>query len=417
MRNRIRWVAMTSVVLAVTVLGVPLVLAIGLLVTNAERQELEQLALRAAVDVSSTYQHGDPIELPRTEPGVHLAVYDVQGRRVAGAGPAQLAAASSPAVSGAVVHADEDERLVEAVPVARGERVIAVVRADSAESAVNVRILEWSLALLGGCAFAAVCAGGFASWQSRRLVRPLAALARSAGELGAGDFSVRTQPSGVSEIDTAGDALNRTAERLASLIERERSFSAYASHQLRTPLTQLRLELEYGLAHGDFALRTAAGSAVDAADRLSQTIDDVLQLARGNEPSEAVEVAVLLNAVRDAWHGPLAALNRPLRIDVEAPVSVACSVSAVRQILHVLLDNAFRHGRGVVTVRGRDSHGAVAIDVIDEGVAPPIKLSDDSRLGLSLAASLARSERGRLLVDQSGAGTRFTVLLPAAPPG
>lgn len=199
------------------------------------------------------------------------------------------------------------------------------------------------------------------------------------------------------------------------MIERERSFSTYASHQLRTPLTQLQLELESGLERGGEALRTAATAAMAAADQLSQTIDDVLGLARGGAQVAKFDVAELLNHVEEVWHGPLAAQDRPLRVVSDGALRVAGSLSAARQILHVLLDNALWHGRGTVTVHARDSHGAVAIDVVDEGTVDPISVTREGRLGLSLAQSLAASEHGRLMVDQRGSGTQFTLLLPSGP--
>lgn len=121
MRRRILGVAMASVVLAVTLLGVPLALAVSLVLANDERNELEQVALRAAVTVSPDYRTGDPVGLPSTESGVDLAVYDVQGRRVAGQGPTLLEAGSRVATSGSVAQSNANEQLVVAVPVPRGE--------------------------------------------------------------------------------------------------------------------------------------------------------------------------------------------------------------------------------------------------------------------------------------------------------
>ncbi|MBA2716742.1 MAG: HAMP domain-containing histidine kinase, partial [Propionibacteriales bacterium] len=323
MRRRILVVALTAVVLAVGLFGIPLAVAVQRAIIANEQGELERLALRAAVSVSPGYTRGDPIELPATEAGVDLAVYDTSGARVTGSGRAQLEVALETSLRGRLVDAESGNDLLVAVPVTSGERLIAVVRAASPESAVQTRI-RWTWAAMAGIALvAASVAGAFAAAQSRRLSRPLTGLERAAAELGDGNFAVRTRRSGVPEIDRAGEALDRTAERLADLVARERAFSAHASHQLRTPLTRLRLELETGLQAGDKALRDAAEEAIRSADQLSRTIDDVLQGSRGTpDQRRGFEVEDLLDDLRQRWHGVFAANDRPLRlVEGDAPAS------------------------------------------------------------------------------------------------
>lgn len=414
MRRRILWVAMASVLLAVLVLGVPLAFAVDSVVAADERAELERLALRSAVTVSPQYLAGDPVELPQPKGGIELGLYDDRGRRVAGTGPGALEQNLAGALSGQAIGDRTQAQTVQAVPVSSGERVIAVVRAASPVSSTRSRVFKDWLALAALCLLAAACAGALAAWQSRRLVVPLADLSAAAADLGEGDFSVQAAPSGIAEIDAVGASLDRTAQRLASMLERERSFTASASHQLRTPLTQLQLELEAGLASGETGLRSAAAAAMVTAEQLSRTIDDVLAVARVGIASEVFETDELLDMCREQWQGPLAAANRPLRVRAGQPLRLAASLPACRQILHVLLDNALRHGTGAVTVTVRESHGAVAIDVADEGSVPPFSIPETGRLGLSLAHALARAQGGRLLVDQQHGGTRVTVLLPRA---
>lgn len=426
MRRRIVLVTLAAVFLAVALFGGPLAIAVSHTIRADERGELERLALRGAVAVGPDFQSGDPIELPKTERGVELAVYDPDGALVTGDGPARVESALQPALDGDLAEADTQDRLLAAVPVSVGEKVIALVRASSAKSAVQSRIwLAWggmaAMALLAGA-----CAGGFAAALSRRLIRPLTRLEAVAAALGAGNFAVRANPSGVEEIDNAGDAINKTAARLGDLVARERAFSAAASHQLRTPLTSLRLALESALEAEPAVLRAAAQDAIISVDHLSRTIDDVLAVARSQQPpGERFDVDLLLDDVRDRWQGVLAAQDRPFRVESDHPPRSRASLAAARQILEVMIDNAYRHGRGVVTVRARETGGAVAIDVIDDGSAALFSLADpslsaetgsDRRIGLGLARTLADGQGGRLVQSSGEQRTRFTVFLPAAEP-
>jgi signal transduction histidine kinase len=278
------------------------------------------------------------------------------------------------------------------------------------------------VALLAGA-----CASLIAAVQSRRLARPLQRLEAVAEDLGAGDFTSRAEPSGVGEIDRTGRALNRTAQRLDDMVARERAFTERASHQLRTPLTRLRLGLETGLQdHGD--LRGAARDAIISADQLSRTIDDVLAVSRGTpDGGEELDVAALLTDLKGRWDGTLGEAGRALTVSDQPHATTAASEPAVRQILDVLVDNAYRHGRGGVTVTARDGGGAVAIDVTDEGKATGARplvpvlvygnpsVDDSQRLGLRMASSLADGVGGRLLHAHTEAQTRLTLLLPARP--
>lgn len=421
MRRRILTVALSAVVLAVVLLGVPLAVAIERNIVNEKRGELERAALQAAVMVSPTYRTGDPVELPESAAGIDVGLYTVEGSRVVGSGPAQLEPDVASASRGTVADGSSDGELIEAVPVSVDEKVIGIVRTSSTRSAVRATVVKDLLALGGLALLALVGAGAFAFWQSRRLTVPMRRLAQAATDLGAGDFSVRPPVSGVAEIDQTGDALAATARRLSEQMARERAFAAQASHQLRTPLTRLRLELEAGLTEGGTALAPAVREALVTADHLSQTIDDVLALTRERpDASSTFDVDELLTECAKQWQAIFATADRPLRVVVEDPPAASASQVAVRQVLQVLIDNAYRHGRGTVTLTARESGDAVAIDVADRGTEPftwPTGDSTPGRLGLAMARALADSQSGRLLLANEPTGTRFTLLLPSGATG
>jgi signal transduction histidine kinase len=227
----------------------------------------------------------------------------------------------------------------------------------------------------------------------------------------------------VPELDAAAGALNDTAQRLGAMVERERAFSADASHQLRTPLTALRLDLESGRATG--ATAADLDRALIEVDRLEDTISTLLAAARDAGPAvQRIDVALLLDEAREVWHGRLAADGRPLRISVVDEPLVACATpGALRQILEVLLDNAHRHGSGAVIVSARPTRGAVVVEVSDEGAGvtgdPDAVFARRSPaaaghgVGLALARSLAAADGGRLVLKRPGPRPTFSLLLHA----
>lgn len=426
MRRRILGVAVLAVLLAVTLLGVPLALAGRALLYADEGSELERLALRGAAAVSADAAAGDPVELPSPENGVQLGIYDPQGRRTAGHGPRRADTAVRGALAGRVTESTTTDRLVAAVPVASGERIVAVARASSSRGVVRRRVAQTWAAMLGLALLATGCAVLLAAAAARRVTRPLEHLVAMARSLGDGTTRIAPAHSGVAELDRAGAALASTGHQLDALVARERAFTGRASHQLRTPLTSLRLGLESALATPGADLAEAGRAAVAAADELARTVDDVLALARGGPAVTTVDLTTVLGDVRSRWHGPLAAAGRPLRTDdSDSPSTAAGSPAAVRQALDVLLDNAMLHGAGVVTVRVRSLDTAVAIDVADEGstqghLLVPVAGESaqgaddppDRHLGLALARSLIEAQGGRLLHARTDPQTRFTLLLP-----
>ena len=406
--------------LAVVLFAIPLAIVL-LRSYRAEdilRLQRDTVAATRAIDVDAT--GADPVELPARPR--ELAVYDRAGRKIGGRG--------GPAAADAIVRdamrterlADrvDDGRVVVAVPLVVGERVTGAVRAEAVRAGrggIWLALAGLALLLIGLSIAAAVV-------LARRLSRPLERLGEVARRLGEGDFAVGAPRSGVNEVDDVACALDTTAGRLDSLVSRERAFSADASHQLRTPLAALRLELEALQLRGDRTPELEA--AVGQVDRLQETVTTLLAVAR-DTPRSTVEsdLRQLLAGVSDRWHPPLGAEGRKLRLEAGGEQAVApISAPVLREILDVLLDNALRHGAGDVTVTVRDASGALAIDVADQGpgVSGDPEAVFERRsgrrvghgIGLALARSLAHAEGARLIITRAAPEPVFTLLVVAA---
>ncbi|GAA2404240.1 HAMP domain-containing sensor histidine kinase [Actinomadura vinacea] len=412
---------------AVTIVlfALPLGLVVQRLYHNEAITDLERDAtLVAAVTPDDLRNRPRPVRQPAgLRPGETVGIYQAGGRLLAGDGPPASAVAAR-AMDGRLHEAEEGGDLAVAAPIRSGQGVAMTARVSMPDINVAKRVERAWLAMGGLATLVLLLAVGLARRQAGRLAFPLEQLTRSAQALGEGDFSVRARHSGIREADTAGLALEATGRRLGRILDRERTFSADVSHQLRTPLTGLLLGLEAALERPGADHSAALRTALDRGRRLEGLIDDLLRLARDTGPERGpLDVAGLLADLRENWHGPLAAEGRPLTVEAGEPLpEVAAAAPAVRQILDVLVDNAARHGRGRVTVEASAIGGTLAIDVADEGTGPLDAETiferrgtggDGHGIGLALARSLAEAEGGRLALRGS-APTVFTLLLPGS---
>lgn len=426
MRRRILAAIVSVTALAVIGFGVPLALVVSRTYRDEAVKDLERQADRAAVEVpASSLTSDDPVELPPADGSTRLALYGADNDRLLGEGPATGDLAVRRALRGEVDDVSADGLLVVAVPVTSEEQVFAAVRAARPLSELRAQIYRAWLAMAALGALIVALAAIVARWQAGRLSRPVLDLVDTAERIGDGDFSARAPRSGVAELDAAGRALGETAERLGALVTRERAFSADASHQLRTPLTGLRLLLEN--TGDDGADPETVHEALHEVDRLEQTIEDLLHLGRDvDRPRDLLDLEALFTDAERAWHGRFAVVARPLRVSIVRPVpAVRASRRALRQILDVLLANALEHGAGVVTLTARPASAGLSLEVSDEG---PGVLGDPTRLfhrrpehatrgiGLPLAAMLADGEGARLSLRAPGPRPVFSLLLPMASP-
>jgi signal transduction histidine kinase len=281
----------------------------------------------------------------------------------------------------------------------------------------------YSAQFLVSMAMMAIIILGVSAWAVRRVTAPLAALATAAERLGH-DVSAPPLPeAGSIETRQAARAFNDMQVRLRNLIDNRTRLLAAISHDLRTPLTLLRLRAETveNAQERDRMLGTIA--------EMDTMIDATLQLARdesAGEPRRATDLAALLQSVVDDMRDA----GFPVCLRPPEPVTYPCQPAALKRAIRNLLDNAVKYGKSG-TVAMRRTSQTVEIVVDDEGpgipkeelarVLEPFYRVEESRsrdtggvgLGLAIAQSAVAAHGGSLtLSNRPEGGLRATITLP-----
>lgn len=435
MRRRILIAIMSVTTIAIVLFGIPLALIVERFVDEGATLRVERQAVLASRTVPGDFAtNQDPVELPSNLDGIVFALYDVDGRLVTGSGPAIADATTTRALHNHVTDTESSGTRIVAVPVAADENVVGAIRAEQSTASSDARSRR-IVALLGLLALGVVAIGAAIGYVvAGRLARPVRRLRDAAVQLGDGDFTIDVQTNGVPELDQAGQAMMVTARRLDDLVTRERSFSADASHQLRTPIAGLRAALETELQFPRPDRSDVLHEALEDVARLESTITELLAIARTPNSSQgSISLAEVLTAVNARWRGSLAAVGRPLVIpDASDSPALRGNNTMLRHALDVLLDNALNHGAGEVRIDVDINTDSVTISVTDEGQGftdtssatstdQPAATSDDIHgLGLPLARRLVEAMPGRLTIARSGNSPRVEIALqrhqPAASP-
>jgi len=174
------------------------------------------------------------------------------------------------------------------------------------------------------------------------LSRPLRSPAAAARRVEAGDLAARAEPGGASEQREVAEAFNDMTDRLSRVLEAQREFVANASHQLRTPLTGLRLRIEAAaLKAADPGLSSELDAAEREAERLARLVTSLLALAREGDRPAAPRPVSLGNAARAAverWESQGRVVAHG-----EDDVFAAASDEDVAIVLDNLVENALRY--------------------------------------------------------------------------
>jgi signal transduction histidine kinase len=435
-------------VLVIVALEVPLILNVSRRVdAEVKGQAAAQAQLVAA---SASGRMGDADELRRLtreaaqDLGGRVIVVDETGRLVAdsagvqggsyGDRPEIRTALQEGRISQGRRFSDTlgESLLYTAVPVVGG----GAVRVTQNVEAIDRRVRRDVLGLIGIGLIALVLGLAFAWVLAGTLARPLQRLAATARRVEAGDLQARAEPEGSTEHREVAHAFNDMTERLGQVLEAQREFVANASHQLRTPLTGLRLRLESAALKAGPELGAELEAAEQEVQRLARLLTTLLTLAREGDRPPARATVSLSAAVEQAegrWSDRARSTGHELTTVCEADPVARASEEDIAIVLDNLIENALNYSPGgTVTVECGRERDEVYLAVLDQG--PGLEPGEEERifdrfargsggrgspgtgLGLALVATLARRWGGSASIANAvEGGARAEVRLPAAP--
>ena len=280
---------------------------------------------------------------------------------------------------------------------------------------------------------------GSTVWFSRKIAKPLESLTVAARKISEGDLSARVSPQGSNEIDRFATSFDNMAEELAGVAERRRKFMSDISHEIRSPLTNIRSHIE-AIEDGMEKFTDKTLDSINSQiDQVSSLIDDLQQLSLADEGLLKIDkFPVVMEDVVDQ----ISTANKPyldeagisLLVRGSAPKPVSIDPLRIRQILQNLISNASRYTPkgGFIEIALKQDIDLVEVGIRDTGTGiSPYFLphiferfarDDQSRnrntggsgLGLSIALEIALAHGGNLSADNHpDGGALFILTLPS----
>jgi signal transduction histidine kinase len=288
-----------------------------------------------------------------------------------------------------------------------------------------------SLMLLSGVVASGLLGASIGWWAGRRALRPLTELTAAAARIAHGDLSTRLPLRDDKDLGPIAAAFNETAGDLQARVARDARFASDVSHELRSPVTTMAAAMEVLVRRRDEA-SPAARHAIDLLDtdlrRFRRLVGDLLEISRVDQgafrlSAERLDLRELAANV--------VARSSPVPVEAAGPVPVLGDRRRLEQAVSNLVDNAERHGRGLLRVGVSRVDGCARLEVDDAGPGVPVadreriferfaRVSDRDRhvddtgtgLGLALVAQHVRLHSGRVWVtDRPGGGARFVLEL------
>ena len=430
--------------LAIVALEVPLVISmrerVDAEVKSQARSQAEFLA--ATVDLTDRRELGDVTRVAADRLRGRVIVVGPKGRLLtdsAGGSRVGVDYSSRPEIAAALdgqvnqeVRASETLRqdiLATAVPVKVRGRTLGAVRVTQSVDAVNRATWRASAGLIAIGVLVLILGLAAGAVIARQVAGPVRRLDVAASRVAEGDLSARAKVEGSAEQQRLARTFNAMTDRLERLVASQRDFVADASHQLRTPLSGLRLRLEEARAStADADAHTEIDAALSELDRLSAIISELLVLSQAGEvdaPPEPVDLEDAAHRAAARWDGTGG--GRVVADGV--PCEGFCPAADLDRALDALVENALNYGNGKVELRSAPG----LVEVLDRGpgLAPDELAAVFERfhrgrsgrggpsgtgLGLPIARELARRWGGDVtLVNRDGGGARARVTVPPFP--
>ncbi|MDP9841082.1 sensor histidine kinase [Streptosporangium lutulentum] len=287
-------------------------------------------------------------------------------------------------------------------------------------------------ALIAGACLLTVLISGLAAYRTvTAALTPVNAIRKELEEITETDIGRRVPvPPARDEIRQLAETINQTLDRLENTAEQQRRFASDASHDLRSPLTAMRAQVEEALHYPeDVDWKTKANAMIFSLDRLQAIVSDLLMLARLDSgvsaARERIDLGELVGEELD---------RRKRCVEVSRELSPGVMVIGDRlrlaRLLTNLADNAERHAASRITVNVTEQNDMAVLEVIDDGagIAPEQrevifrrftrldaarnKDAGGTGLGLPIAREIAEAHGGTLKAEDGSQGARFVLRLP-----
>ena len=329
------------------------------------------------------------------------------------------------------------------MPIIENEKMVGIVQVGSSLEGVEEALQQLLLILLIAVPAALLIASAGGLFLANKALRPVDAITQIARRIGSGDLSQRIRIKRVNdELGRLASTFNEMIAKLEKSFRQVRRFTADASHELKTPLTILRGEVEVGLKkkRGLKEYERILTSNLEEINRMSRIVEDLLTLSRADMGEltmerEEIELSAL---AREVWQD-LQLLAKKKRIQLKFMDNGFTRVEGdplfLRQLILNLTENGLKYtpagGEVAVRVKGDRDQGVVQLLVTDTGVGIPQKdlkrifdrffRVDAARsretggtgLGLSICQWIAQAHEGKIAVESKvGKGSTFTVTLP-----